>query len=67
MTKWHIKHTLRRTHPPLRNCRDNRKLVCHGPARCTMEWIYTQTKMIGQGSLELALNMKKKDRQMAIF
>ena len=27
-----------------------------------MEWIYTQTKMSDQGSLELALIMKKKER-----
>ena len=33
-----------------------------------MEWIYTQTKMSDQGSVELALIMKKKERrQMAIF
>ena len=27
-----------------------------------MEWIYTQTKMSCQGSLELALEMRKKER-----
>jgi hypothetical protein len=30
-----------------------------------MEWIYTQAKVSGQGSLQLALIMKKK--QSAIF
>ena len=28
-----------------------------------MEWIYTQTKMSDQGSLELALIMKKKEER----
>ena len=28
-----------------------------------MEWIYTQTTMKDQGSLELALEMKKKERK----
>ena len=62
----YIRHTLfvkRRTHPPLRSCRDNAKLECHGPARYKMEWIYTQTKMNDQGSVELALIMKKKERK----
>ena len=62
----YIRHTLfvkRRTHPPLRSCRDNAKLACHGPARYKMEWIYTQTKMSDQGSIELALIMKKKERK----
>ena len=66
MTKWRIRHTLfvkRCTHPPLRNCRDNAKLGCHGPAHYKMEWIYTQTKMIDQGSVELALIMKRKERK----
>ena len=52
------------THPPLRNCRDNAKRACHGPARYKMEWIYTQTKMSDQGSIELALRMKKKERKI---
>ena len=39
------------------------KLACHGPARYKMEWIYTQTKMSDQGSVELALIMKKKERK----
>ena len=62
----YIRHTLfvkRRTHPPLRSCRDNAKLACHGPARYKMEWIYTQTKMSDQGSIELALIMKKKEER----
>jgi hypothetical protein len=29
-----------------------------------MEWIYTQAKVSGQGSLELALIMKKKKERM---
>ena len=61
----YIRHTLfvkRRTHPPLRSCRDNAKLACHGPARYKTGWIYTQTKMSDQGSIELALTMKKKER-----
>ena len=48
ITKWHIRHTqlsMRRTHPLLRNCRDNAKLACHCTASYKMEWIYTQTKM----------------------
>jgi hypothetical protein len=28
-----------------------------------MEWIYTQTKVSGQGSLELALDNRKKERK----
>ena len=32
-----------------------------------MEWINTQTYMRGKGSCELALEAKKKDRQMATF
>ena len=52
-----------RTHPPLRNCRDNAKLACHCTSRYKVEWIYTQTKMRGQGSLELVLIMKKKERK----
>ena len=62
----YLRHTLfvrRRTHPPLRSCRDNAKLACHGPARYKMEWIYTQTKMSDQGNVELALIMKKKERK----
>ena len=55
-----VKH---RTHPPLRSCRDNAKLACHCTARYKMEWIYTQTKMSDQGSVELALIMKKKERK----
>ena len=51
---------IRCTHPQLRNCRDNAKQACHGPARYNMEWNYTQTKRIGQGSLELALVMKER-------
>ena len=49
-----------RTHPPLCNCRDNDKLSCHGSAHYKIEWIYAGTKVSGTNSLELALEMKKK-------
>ena len=39
------------------------KLACHCTVRYKMEWIYTQTKMSGQGSLESALEMRKKERK----
>ena len=59
MTKWRIRHTLfinvPYTHPPLRNCRDNTKLAYHGPAH------YMRTKVRGPESLELALEMRKKE------
>ena len=32
--------------------------------RAIMEWIYSQTKMRGQGSLELAQETKKKERKI---
>ena len=51
---------MRRTHPLLRNCQDNAKLACHCTARYKIEWIYVQSKMSGGGSLELALEMRKK-------
>ena len=53
---------MRRTHPLLRNRQANAKLACHCTARYKMKWIYTQTKMRGQGSLELAQETKKKER-----
>ena len=40
----------------------NAKLACHGPARYEMEWIYAQTKMSDQGSIELAL-INEKERK----
>jgi hypothetical protein len=43
------------------------KLAWHRLARYKIEWIYTQTKVSGQGSVELALEMKKKERQMHFF
>ena len=61
-----IRHThsiMCRTHPLLRNCRDNDKLAYHCTARYKIEWIYTQSKMSSEGSLELALIMKKKERR----
>ena len=65
ITKWRIGHTqllMRCTYQRLHNCHDNAKLACHCTARYKMEWIYTQTKMSGQGSLELALEMRKNER-----
>ena len=53
---------MRRTHPLLRNCRDNAKLACHCTARYKIEWIYMKTKVRGPDSLELALEMRKKER-----
>ena len=63
VTRWRIRHAqslTRHTNPQTCNCQDNKNLVCHGPARYKMEWIYTQAKVSGQGSLELALIMEKK-------
>ena len=54
---------MRCTHPRLNCCHDNTKLAGHGPARYKMEWIYDmRTKVSGSDSLELALEMKKKER-----
>ena len=49
-------------YPPLRDCRDNAKLACHCTARYKIEWIYMRTKVRGIESLELALEMRKKER-----
>ena len=54
---------MRRTHPPLCDCRDNAKLACHCTARYKIEWIYMRTKVRGPESLELALEMRKKERR----
>ena len=54
---------MRHTHPLLRNCRDNVKIACHCTARYKIEWIYTQSKMSGGGSLELAQETRKKERK----
>ena len=54
---------MRRTHPLLRNCRDNAKLACHCTARYKIEWIYIKTKVSGPDSLEVALEMRKKERK----
>ena len=65
--KWRIRHTqslMRRTHPLLRNCRDNAKLAYHCTARYKIEWIYMKTKVRGPDSLELALEMRKKERKI---
>ena len=64
--KWRIRHThsiMRRTHPLLRNCRDNAKLACHCTARYKIEWIYIKTKVSSRDSLEVALEMRKKERK----
>ena len=50
------------THPPLRDCRDNAKLASHCTARYKIEWIFMRTKVRGPESLELALEMRKKER-----
>ena len=53
---------MRRTHPLLRNCRDNVKLACHCTARYKIEWIYImRTKVRGPDSLELDVEMRKKE------
>ena len=54
---------MRCTHPPLRDCRDNTKLASHCTARYKIEWIYIRTKVRGPESLELALEMRKKERK----
>ena len=54
---------MRCTHPLFNRCHDNTKLAGHGPARYKMEWIYMRTKVSGSDSLELALEMKKKERK----
>ena len=46
----------------LHNCRDNAKLACHCTACYKIEWIYMKTKVSGPDSLELALEMRKKER-----
>ena len=51
-----------RTHALLRNCRDNAKLACHCTARSIIEWIYIRTKVSGPDSLEVALEMRKKEK-----
>ena len=54
---------MRRTHPLLRSCRDNAKLACHCTARYKIELIYIKTKVSGPDSLEVALEMRKKERR----
>ena len=49
MTKWRIRHPIING-PYTPNSRDNAKLACHGPVCYKMEWIYTKTKIRGQGS-----------------
>ena len=60
---------MRCTHPRLNRCTcpDNTKLACHRRARYKMEWIYTQTKVSGQGSLELALEEKTRRLRFLYF
>ena len=55
---------MRRTHPLLRNCRDNAKLACHCTARYKIEWSYIKTKVSGPDSLEVALEMRKKEERL---
>ena len=50
------------TNPQLNNGHYNTKLVCHRSARYEMEWIYTQTNVRSQGSVELAVEEKKARR-----
>ena len=54
---------MRRTHPLLRNCRGNAKLACHCTARYKIEWIYMRTKVRGPDSLELDVEMRKKEER----
>ena len=57
-------HKMRWPNPPLPSCHDKTKLAWHRPACYKMEWIYTRTKVSGQGSLELVLeNRKRKERK----
>ena len=44
-------------------CQGNGKLARHCTARYKIEWIYTQTKMSGQGSLELISPDNEKERK----
>jgi hypothetical protein len=65
MTKWRIGHAQSLTrcmNSRSRNCQEKEKLACHCTARYKMELIYTQTKVSGQGSLELALIMKNNEK-----
>ena len=55
---------MRCTHPQLNRCPDNTKRACHRRARSKMEWIYTQTKVSGHGSLELAQENRKKEERL---
>ena len=52
------------THPQLCNCQDKIELSCHCTARYKMEWIYTRTKASGRDSLELDVEMRKKEERM---
>ena len=57
---------MRRTHPLLRNGRDNAKLACHCTARYKIEWMYNnimRTKVRGPDSLELDVEMRKKEER----
>ena len=69
MAKWLIRHTHSQnalytpTIKSLSTCPDNTKRACHRRARSKIEWIYTQTKVSGHGSLELAKENRKKERK----
>ena len=56
LKKWRIRHT----HYYV--TRDNAKLACHCTARYKIEWIYMKTMVRGPDNLELALEMRKKER-----
>ena len=70
---------IRCTHPQLNCCPDNTKRTCHHRWYSTdvlyhlwwpkhacskVEWIYTWTKVSGHGSLELALENRRKERKI---
>ena len=55
------------THPQLNRCPNNTKRVCHRRVRYKMEWIYTQTKVSGHGSLKLAQENRSKERLTNVY
>ena len=54
---------MRCTHPQSNRYPDNTKRACHRRAYSKMESIYTQTKVNGHGSLELAQENRKNERK----
>ena len=69
VTKWRIRHT----HLCKMRCINPRltvmitQVACHGRTLNKMEWIYTKTKVRGQGTLELALEKVKEEWETALF